>query len=644
MATNNDPDFPVTCTWYPDTLILSGQGTNMVMVNTQNLGTYTIYVIKMNDLGCVDTLFTEYTCKPIMEVADTSLISYSQCDSFTIDFSYGDTVNFCWLFGDPNHPDSLSADPAPSYTYPDTGTYIVGLIPKEICKDTIWYPIHVGPSPKIDFTCDFDTCRDTVIVQFTDLSMVPDSITSWNWTFSTGDTSTLQNPSVIITEKDTLIATLVITWGDGCSDSLTMEKVVDPFICYPNGVVIACMGDSTELNPGINPDTDYHYSWSPGIFLSDSTIFNPVVVLDTSLTFTVTITRDSCEKTMDVMVIVPPMFNLEVIGDSIVCDSSEVMLIAIADVPVTYKWSEDPDFDDVFSTNDTVFVQPGRPSIYYVMATDTFGCSKMDTFTVGNYMVGLDISNDTMICLGDEIMLSATSVFGTDILTYNWEPDSAIVSGDSTGFIIVAPTEDTWYTVKATNQFGCMKTDSVLVMVKDISDLFTISADPDTLIAGVIDSSQLMVTNLPGYTYQWMDPNFILGPSDIPDPIAAPGGISRVYSVKITDTVGCMAVLEIPVIVIPLACKDFVFVPNVFTPNADDLNDILYARAPESTDYYFAIYNRWGELVFETNDPNIGWDGVFNGQAVNADVYGYFVRYNCEGEVFFKKGNVSVLR
>ncbi|MEZ4948236.1 MAG: gliding motility-associated C-terminal domain-containing protein [Saprospiraceae bacterium] len=71
--------------------------------------------------------------------------------------------------------------------------------------------------------------------------------------------------------------------------------------------------------------------------------------------------------------------------------------------------------------------------------------------------------------------------------------------------------------------------------------------------------------------------------------------------------------------------------------NADDLNDILYARAPESTDYYFAIYNRWGELVFETNDPNIGWDGVFNGQAVNADVYGYFVRYNCEGEVFFKK-------
>ncbi|MEZ4948234.1 MAG: hypothetical protein R2784_02390 [Saprospiraceae bacterium] len=58
-----------------------------------------------------------------------------------------------------------------------------------------------------------------------------------------------------------------------------------------------------------------------------------------------------------------------------------------------------------------------------------------------------------MICLGDEIMLSATSVFGTDILTYNWEPDSAIVSGDSTGFIIVAPTEDTWYTVKATNQF-----------------------------------------------------------------------------------------------------------------------------------------------------------------------------------------------
>ncbi|MEZ4948232.1 MAG: hypothetical protein R2784_02380 [Saprospiraceae bacterium] len=180
-----------------------------------------------------------------MEVADTSLISYSQCDSFTIDFSYGDTVNFCWLFGDPNHPDSLSADPAPSYTYPDTGTYIVGLIPKEICKDTIWYPIHVGPSPKIDFTCDFDTCRDTVIVQFTDLSMG-----SGFYNFLELDLSSTRRhfyPSKSFGDYYRERYThryFGYHLGSGCSDSLTMEKVVDAFICYPNGVVIACMGDS----------------------------------------------------------------------------------------------------------------------------------------------------------------------------------------------------------------------------------------------------------------------------------------------------------------------------------------------------------------------------------------------------------------
>ncbi|MCB0662677.1 MAG: gliding motility-associated C-terminal domain-containing protein, partial [Saprospiraceae bacterium] len=367
------------------------------------------------------------------------------------------------------------------------------------------------------------------------------------------------------------------------------------------------------------------------------------VVLDSSMTFVVTINRDSCEKTMEVMVIVPPMINLEIVGDTFVCDSTPVLLVAIADQPVTFEWSEEPGFDVIFSMEDSINVVPGRPTTYYVRATDTLGCSKVDSITVGNYMPGLQVSNDTMICLGDEIMLSATSIFPNDILIFNWEPDSAIITGDSTGFIVINPTVNTIFTVTATNQYGCSKTDSIEVIVKDIADLFTISADPDTLIGGVIDSTQLMVTDLPGYTYEWSPEEFILGSNLIPDPIGVPGS-SRVYAVKITDTMGCMTVLEIPVVVLMVPCEEFVFVPNAFTPNDDGLNDVLYAKTLETTNFYFAVYNRWGELVFETNDPSIGWDGTYEGTRVKEDVYGYYVRYNCEGEDQFLKGNVSVLR
>lgn len=644
MAVNNDTLYPVTCQWWPDSLIVAGQGTNMVQVYTDAPGNYTIFVKKENALGCIDTLSTSYTVKPQMPVADSIDIVYEQCDSFTIDFHFlGDTMRFCWSFGDPNHPDSVSTVPNPSYTYPDTGTYIVTLIPKEICKDTLRIPVYVGPSPEANFTCDFDECTHPVEIQFTDLSTVPDSITRWEWIFSNGDTSGLQNPLISVDTAMILEATLIIHWGINCTDTITKEKTIDPFICYPQKEVVACMGDTTFLNPGIFFDTTYTYNWSPGIYVSDSTILNPYVVLDSSITFQVHITRDSCEKTMEVMVIVPPMINLDIEGDTVVCDAMPVPLVAVADQPVTFEWSEDPDFDVVFSNEDSVEVVPGRPTTYFVRATDTLGCSKIDSITVGNFMSGLQVSNDTMICLGDEIMLSAISLFPNDILTYNWEPDSAIITGDSTGFIVVGPSVNTIYTVTATNQYGCTKTDSIEVAVKNLAEIFTISAEPDTLIAGVIDSSQLMVTDLPGYTYEWSPEEFILGDNTIPDPIAVPN-TSRVFSVKITDTLGCMTVLEIPVVVLQVPCDDAVFVPNAFTPNNDDLNDILYARTLGVTNFYFAIYNRWGELVFETNDSNIGWDGTFGGVEVNEDVYGFYVSYTCDDEDLFLKGNVTVLR
>jgi gliding motility-associated-like protein len=72
---------------------------------------------------------------------------------------------------------------------------------------------------------------------------------------------------------------------------------------------------------------------------------------------------------------------------------------------------------------------------------------------------------------------------------------------------------------------------------------------------------------------------------------------------------------------------------------------VLYVRSNFITKIYFAVYNRWGELVFETTDLSKGWDGMYKGMKVDPGVFGYYLRYDCTNDLKgFKKGNVTLIR
>jgi gliding motility-associated-like protein len=89
----------------------------------------------------------------------------------------------------------------------------------------------------------------------------------------------------------------------------------------------------------------------------------------------------------------------------------------------------------------------------------------------------------------------------------------------------------------------------------------------------------------------------------------------------------------------------YIFIPNAFTPNNDGNNDEFFVRANSITEVYLAVYNRWGQKVFETNNLNQGWDGTFNGMPLEPDVFGYYLEIECfNGFKQFKKGNVALIR
>jgi gliding motility-associated-like protein len=87
-----------------------------------------------------------------------------------------------------------------------------------------------------------------------------------------------------------------------------------------------------------------------------------------------------------------------------------------------------------------------------------------------------------------------------------------------------------------------------------------------------------------------------------------------------------------------------VFVPNLFSPNGDGINDIEYVYSTSIAQLEFRIYNQWGQLVFTSKDQRQGWDGTMNGQKQPIGVYVYIVRATMQdGTVITKKGNVTLM-
>jgi gliding motility-associated-like protein len=166
---------------------------------------------------------------------------------------------------------------------------------------------------------------------------------------------------------------------------------------------------------------------------------------------------------------------------------------------------------------------------------------------------------------------------------------------------------------------------------------------------GSIDLTVL--TGTPPYVVLW---NSIYPVEDLDS--LSPGA----YIVSITDTNNCIFsqdyyvnastipcdTADTTVIIPPITVTEFVYyIPNVFTPNGDGQNDVLYVRGEGITELSFAIYDRWGELLFKTEDPLTGWDGNFHGKNMECGIYVYFLKVSLgNGEVFEKKGNVTLTR
>ncbi len=436
-----------------------------------------------------------------------------------------------------------------------------------------------------------------------------------------------------------------------CEESDSVMVITSDFSAEMQDSIEACPGIGVPLNPNGNPD--YIYAWSPGNGLDDSTAVNPTATLWDDETYTVIIGYNDglifCSDTTEVAVLVNPDINLMAEPDTILCDTTTITLSATAWPPVIFEWYEDWPQGMPFDTGATTEVMPLGTVMYYVVATDSLGCKDTAMVTIHAYPLAIDLDNYIDLCLYEKATLEVTNADPTQILEYQWSPDSLVMPPTGSGTVMVSPSTDTEISVIVNNQYGCTDTLYSFINVIDVYTGLFAEADPDTLFANSGETSQLTTIERADYIYYW-SPEHSLSDPTIFNPVALPEETTT-YMVIVEGEAGCQASDTVTVYVISPECAEpVIFVPSAFTPNGDGYNDLLIVRHNEHANYffdefYFTIYDRWGQMLFETTNPEEGWDGTFKGQPLPPDVYGYYLRTRCyNGEEFFKKGNVTLLR
>ncbi|GAB4026271.1 PKD domain-containing protein [Spirosoma koreense] len=306
-------------------------------------------------------------------------------------------------------------------------------------------------------------------------------------------------------------------------------------------------------------------------------------------------------------------------------NSGTVSVSLSGGTPVSYAWL---DRDNKLITTTPIF-DKAAPGIYNVQVIDARGCKAiLDSIKVGLDSTGLArLVPDTLKCAGLAVVLAPQSgdVPGN---TYQWS------TGASTPSISVIQPGSYSLVVRNLNT-GCVGRSRTQVGDRP-APVFSLT-NGAFVCEGDQGTTQLTASGASGLKYLWLTRN------DTTRTIT----VQRAgdYQVQVTNPQGCTAVGTSRVLNL---CEPRVNIPDAFTPNNDGVNDVLQVFTAYITDYEFRIYNRWGEVIFVSNNPEQKWDGTYKGVAYPSMLYPYILTFKSESfperSRVVKRGTVMVVR
>jgi gliding motility-associated-like protein len=587
----------------------------------------------------------------IVKVANCQLTAadldptYVFCKSLTVDFQNntqipaGSTVT--WDFGVPNITTDFSNDIAPSYTYPDTGKYVVKLrvvTGNGQCVSEDSTVLSLYPQFKAGFT-ETGACFSSPFC-FVDTTTTTGSygtVNFWKWDFglttTLADTANIKSPCFTFNAVGTFNVTLIAGTDKGCRDTvIKMVSTIDrPLITLPTRDTLICSIDTLQLNSSSTSGTP---TWTPLYnFITSNTIPNPRVAPKVTTTYVVEYNDLQCIGRDSIRVRVVDFVTLNLPNDTTICRTDTITINTMSDA-LRYIWSPNINIDNVTAKTPKVF--PSAPTQTYSVISNIGLCQATDQITITTVPYpNAKIFSDTTICFGGTANLLGV----IDGNSFTWSNTTGGNNLFSTLNNNVSPTNTTTYILRAFNTLGCPKpgVDSAVVTV--LPKIIPFAGNDTAIVVG--QPLQLNATG--GTSYLW-SPNLFLSNNAIADPISNGLTADQTYIVQVFNSIGCFErdTVKVKVFLTPAD----IFIPSAFSPNGDGRNDVARPIAVGIKDFqFFSIYNRWGQMVFTTRRNGEGWDGKLRGTLQGNSTFVYVAQgIDYTGRVVKKQGTITLIR
>lgn len=643
-------------------------------------GSYNVLLQSTTQNGCTDSLIKNIRVNnlPVAKVILPLICLRDSIASF-INQSYivgNEALRFNWNFGDFNNLRYPNTDTAknPSHKYTNVGNYDITLVTTALsgCTDTsnIVFTVN-GSIPKVDFSFINDTalCSNKLVVLHNNatidfgnnyaLKILWDINQANPYNDTTYDAHATVNTEYPFSYQKKISypnqfdfnVKLIAYSGGTCADSLTKSiHIVPPPSAPPiisSSNPYTCQFDSVQLFANINDGTPpFKYIWSTkntNAKIQTNTLYG--LKADTISYSVEVIDKKQCSYLYDSIgsIIVRSIPDAQIISkDTIICNLQPIILKAnsLSNI-VSYQWYLNQ-VKDTLTNIDSIFIK--KPGYYTVVNNDGY-CNSLASSPMYIQAINIPmfhITHTPYICVNTALPIQ-TDAYEMKYVHYLWD------FGDSTTANLAKALTHTYkkasayaMQLKVSNDFCpdstmnyTIKSDSVWVISpinpKEIT-MFILKYT-DSLLQPKVDS---------GYTQYYWTPSLYLDNDRIQHPLFH--AVTNVdYDLYRTDTVTNCQVKDLYHII--SSDEVAINVPKAFTPNNDNLNDILkleYGAGIKQFNY-FTIFNRWGKMIFTTTNINKGWDGRFDNEPQLMDMYSYILDYITYKEEHIQKTGSFIL-
>ncbi len=619
-----------------------GDGSPLVTSGTlshtyQTNGNYNITFTVTDINGCKDIQSTPVS---VFSFSPLAAGTQSICRGSAVTLTASGGTGYTWTPGGSlNNPNIANPVASPN----STTVYSIQIAnnsPGYTCVKTLTVQLDVAPTPTAGFNIISTPCTNTVVT--TNISTGNFGPGPYAWNFGDGSpVSGEQSPAYAYTADGVYNIELSVTDVNGCKSVLTKSVAILNFmpgvinsdtVCYGNSIQLSALGGTG-------------YSWTPATSLNDPNNPSPIASPLETTVYSVQIVNTSfgysCVANLTTQVQVNPTpttsfsYSMNPCGGGVYFfDKSESDIVA-------WNWELFPGITRTVQ-NAYHFYSAGGIHTVTLSVTNAYGCKHSKTEVIDiETPPPLSISKADTICYGDSVQLSASGG-----ISYDWKPAESL-NNYALPNPVATPTAYTEYSVNITTDQirdgkACVFMLTTEVFVDRLSKT-PIGAFASPSVVTIGEPSILTYVGEPGAQVSWF-------PVSSTTPIS--GYTVTAYPKQPTTYTAvasrgvCREWVQVRVDAFTEGCIDTdAFVPNTFTPNGDGENDLFRVRGLKVDEVYLAVYNRWGELVYETTDKNAGWDGKYKGKDADVGVFGWYLKVKCiNGAETFRKGNVTLIR